>query len=175
MLEKTVNCCYNPLYLCVMDNSMNTFSIKASQVRKNWVLIDAENLILGRLSSVIATILRGKNKPEFTPSMDCGDNVIVINAEKVKVTGKKLEQSTFYWHSGYPGGLKEETLSKTLTGRFPERAIKRAVERMLPKNSLSKKLMSNLKVYAGCEHPHAAQNPTRLDVASMNNKNVRRG
>ena len=154
---------------------MNTFSIKANQVKKNWILIDAENLILGRLASVIATILRGKNKPEFTPSMDCGDNVIVINAEKVKVTGKKLEQSVFYWHTGYPGGLKEESLEKTLKGRFPERAIERAVQRMLPKNALGKKILSNLKVYKGSEHPHAGQNPTFLDVSKLNEKNVKRG
>jgi large subunit ribosomal protein L13 len=154
---------------------MNTFSIKANQVKKNWILIDAENLILGRLASVIATILRGKNKPEFTPSMDCGDNVIVINAEKVKVTGKKLEQSVFYWHTGYPGGLKEESLEKTLNGRFPERAIERAVQRMLPKNALGKKILSNLKVYKGSEHPHAGQNPTFLDVSKLNEKNVKRG
>ena len=154
---------------------MNTFSIKANQIQKNWVLIDAKDLVLGRLSSVIATVLRGKNKPEFTPSMDCGDNVVVINAEKVKVTGKKLDQSVFYWHTGYPGGLKQETLSKTLSGRFPERAIYRAVERMLPKNALSKKILSNLKVYSGSEHPHAAQNPVVLDVAKMNAKNVKRG
>lgn len=154
---------------------MNTFSMKAGQVQKNWILIDAENLILGRLSSVIAAILRGKNKPEFTPSMDCGDNVIVINADKVKVTGKKLDQSIFHWHTGYPGGLKEEPLGKTLSGRFPERAIYRAVERMLPKNALAKKILSNLKVYAGSEHPHAAQNPVVLDVAKMNTKNVKRG
>lgn len=153
---------------------MNTFSIKAGQIQKNWVLIDAENLILGRLSSVVATILRGKNKPEFTPSMDCGDNVIVINAEKVKVTGKKLGQSVFYWHTGYPGGIKGEVLEKTLTGRFPERAIQRAVRRMLPKNTLGDKLMRNLKVYAGPNHPHAGQNPTILDVSKMNEKNVRR-
>lgn len=158
-----------------MDIGMNTFSIKANQVKKNWILIDAENLILGRLASVIATILRGKNKPEFTPSMDCGDNVIVINAEKVKVTGKKLEQSVFYWHTGYPGGLKEESLEKTLNGRFPERAIERAVQRMLPKNALGKKILSNLKVYKGSEHPHAGQNPTFLDVSKLNEKNVKRG
>lgn len=154
---------------------MDTFSIKANQVKKNWILIDAENLVLGRLSSIIASILRGKNKPEFTPSMDCGDNVIVINAEKVKVTGDKLEQSVFYWHTGYPGGIKEESLEKTLTGRFPERAIIRAVERMLPKNALGKKILSNLRVYKGSEHPHMAQEPVVLDVAKMNEKNVKRG
>lgn len=154
---------------------MDTFSIKANQVNKNWILIDAENLVLGRLSSIIASILRGKNKPEFTPSMDCGDNVIVINAEKVKVTGNKLEQSVFHWHTGFPGGIKGESLEQTLSGRFPERAVIRAVERMLPKSALGKKILSNLRVYKGNQHPHMAQEPVVLDVAKMNEKNVKRG
>ncbi len=150
---------------------MKTFSLKANQVKKDWILIDAENLVLGRLAAIIATRLRGKHKPEFSPNMDCGDNVIVINADKVKVTGKKLDQSVFYWHTGYPGGIKSRTLRDTLTGKFPERAIMKAVERMLPKNALSRKVLTHLKVYSGPEHPHAAQNAVKLDVASLNDKN----
>lgn len=150
---------------------MKTFSLKANQVKKDWILIDAENLVLGRLAAIIATRLRGKHKPEFSPNMDCGDNVIVINADKVKVTGKKLDQSVFYWHTGYPGGIKSRTLRDTLTGKFPERAVIKAVERMLPKNALSRKVLTHLKVYSGPDHPHAAQNAVKLDVSSLNSKN----
>lgn len=153
---------------------MRTFSLKAEQVQKNWLLVDAKDMILGRLSAVIAGYLRGKHKPEFTPSMDCGDYVIVINADKVQVTGNKLEDSKFYWHTGYPGGLKERTLKETLAGKHPERAICKAVERMLPKGSLGRKMLGNLKVYAGENHPHVAQQPKVLDLASMNTKNVKR-
>lgn len=153
---------------------MKSYSMKAGQVKKDWVLIDAENLVLGRLAALIATRLRGKHKPEFTPNMDCGDNVIVINADKVCVTGKKLDQSVFYWHTGFPGGIKSRTLRETLTGKFPERAILKSVERMLPKTALSKKLMTHLRVYSGSEHPHAAQKVTVLDVSGLNNKNVKR-
>lgn len=153
---------------------MKTFSLKANQVKKDWILINAENLILGRLAALIATRLRGKHKPEFSPNMDCGDNIIVINAEKVCVTGDKLDQSVFYWHTGFPGGIKSRTLKETLTGKFPERAIEKAVQRMLPKNALSKKIMANLRIYKGAEHPHAAQNATVLDVSSLNVKNIKR-
>lgn len=150
---------------------MKTFSLKANQVKKDWILIDAENLVLGRLAAIIATRLRGKHKPEFSPNMDCGDNVIVINADKVKVTGKKLDQSVFYWHTGYPGGIKSRTLRDTLEGKFPERAVMKAVERMLPKNALSRKILTHLKVYSGPDHPHVAQNAVKLDVSSLNSKN----
>ncbi|MBR1734944.1 MAG: 50S ribosomal protein L13 [Alphaproteobacteria bacterium] len=153
---------------------MRTFSLKAAQVQKNWVMIDAKDLILGRLSAVIASHLRGKHKPEFTPSMDCGDYVIVINADKVRVTGNKLEDQTLYWHTGYPGGLKSRTLKETLASKHPERAITKAVERMLPKGPLGRKMLGNLKIYAGESHPHTAQQPKILDVASMNAKNVKR-
>jgi large subunit ribosomal protein L13 len=154
---------------------MRTFSLKAEQVKKNWFVVDAKDLILGRLSAVIASYLRGKHKPEFTPSMDCGDYVVVINAEKIRVTGHKLEDHVFYWHTGYPGGIKQRTLKERLNSKFPERVISKTVERMLPKGALGRKMLSNLKVYSGEEHPHAGQQPKVLDVASMNSKNVKRG
>lgn len=153
---------------------MRTFSLKAGQVKKNWVVVDAKDVILGRLSAIIASYLRGKHKPEFTPSMDCGDYVVVVNADKVKVTGNKMEDHVFYWHTGYPGGIKQRTLKERLTGRFPERVISKSVERMLPKGPLGRQMLKNLKIYSGSEHPHAAQQPKVLDVASMNAKNVKR-
>ncbi|MDR0968123.1 MAG: 50S ribosomal protein L13 [Holosporaceae bacterium] len=153
---------------------MRTFSLKAEQVEKNWFVVDAKDLVLGRLSAIVATYLRGKHKPEFTPSMDCGDYVVVVNAEKIKVTGNKLEDHTFYWHTGYPGGIKQRTIKETLASKFPERVICKAVERMLPKGALGRKMLGNLKVYAGENHPHAGQQPKVLDVASMNSKNVKR-
>jgi large subunit ribosomal protein L13 len=153
---------------------MRTFSLGAGQIRKNWVIIDGRNLILGRLSALVASRLRGKHKPDFTPSMDCGDYVIVVNAAAIQVTGNKLEADVFYWHTGYPGGLKQRTLKERLSGRFPERIIAKAVERMLPKGPLGRQMLRNLKVYAGESHPHAAQQPTVLDVASMNPKNIKR-
>jgi large subunit ribosomal protein L13 len=153
---------------------MRTFSLKAGQVKKDWVVIDAKDLILGRLSSLVASRLRGKHKPEFTPSMDCGDYVVVVNADKVQVTGNKLEDHVFYWHTGYPGGIKQRTMKERLGGKFPERVICKAVERMLPKGVLGRQMLRNLKVYAGESHPHAAQQPKVLDVASMNPKNTKR-
>lgn len=152
---------------------MKTYSAKASEIQKDWVLIDAEGLVLGRLASHIALRLRGKHKATFTPNMDCGDNVIVINAEKVKLTGRKLTQKTYYRHTGHPGGIKSITADKVLGGRFPERVISKAVERMLPKGPLGRKQLSNLRVYGGSEHPHEAQSPAVVDVASMNPKNNR--
>ncbi|MDR3179327.1 MAG: 50S ribosomal protein L13 [Holosporaceae bacterium] len=154
---------------------MRTFSLKAGQIKKNWILVDAKDLILGRLSAVVASYLRGKHKPEFTPSMDCGDFVIIINADKIKVTGNKLEDSVFYWHTGYPGGIKQRTMKECLNGRFPQRVISKSVERMLPKGPLGRKMLKNLKIYSGESHPHEAQQPKILDVASMNSKNVKRG
>jgi large subunit ribosomal protein L13 len=154
---------------------MRTFSLKAGQIEKNWFVIDAKDLILGRLSAVIAAYLRGKHKPEFTPSMDCGDYVVVVNAEKVQVTGNKLEDQIFYWHTGYPGGIKQRTVKECLSGRFPERVIGKAVERMLPKGPLGRQMLRNLKIYKGESHPHAGQQPKVLDVASLNPKNVKRG
>ncbi len=151
---------------------MKTYAMKPADVEKDWTLIDAEGLVVGRLASVIATRLRGKHKATFTPNVDTGDNIVVINADKVVYTGKKRTDKKFYWHTGYPGGIKERTMEKLLGGKHPERVLKKAVERMMPKESpLARKQMTNLKIYAGAEHPHEAQNPKVLDVAAMNPKN----
>lgn len=152
---------------------MKTYSAKPSEVEKKWFVIDADGLVLGRLASQIARILRGKHKPSFTPHVDCGDNVIVINAEKVRLTGNKRRDKVFYWHTGYPGGIKDRTAGETLEGPYPERLILKAVERMIKRTPLGRQQMSNLRVYAGPEHPHAAQQPEPLDVAAMNPKNKR--
>ncbi len=153
---------------------MKTYSAKPTEVEKKWLLIDAEGLVVGRLASIIATRLRGKHKPMFTPHIDCGDNVIVVNADKVVFTGKKMTDKKFYWHTGYPGGIKERTMEKILGGRFPERVLTKAVERMMPKESpLARSQMTNLRIYAGSQHPHEAQSPVTLDVAAMNPKNKR--
>lgn len=152
---------------------MKTFSAKPADIVKKWILIDAEGVVLGRLASVIAMRLRGKHKTTFTPHMDMGDNVIVINAEKVQLTGKKRADKIYYRHTGHPGGIKSRTAGEILEGRFPERVLSKAVERMLPGGPLSRQQMSNLRVYAGAEHAHEAQNPETLDVAAMNPKNTR--
>lgn len=152
---------------------MKTLSLKPSEIEKKWILIDADGLVLGRLASQIAMRLRGKHKPTYTPHMDCGDNVIVINAEKVKLTGNKRKDDIFYWHTGYPGGIKGRSKGQILDGRFPERVIIKAVERMVPRGPLGRRQMSNLRVYAGGAHPHEAQQPEVLDVAAMNPKNKR--
>jgi large subunit ribosomal protein L13 len=148
-----------------------TRSLKPAEVRKAWVVIDAEGLVLGRLASLIAMRLRGKHKPQFTPHVDCGDHVVVVNAEKVRVTGQKAEQSIFYWHTGYPGGIKGRSFRERIEGRFPERVIEKAVERMITRGPLGRQQMRNLHVYKGPEHPHAGQQPTALDVGAMNRKN----
>ena len=154
--------------------NMKTYSAKPGEVEKNWIVIDAEGLVVGRLASVIATRLRGKHKPAYTPHVDCGDHVVVVNADKVVFTGNKMTNKKFYWHTGYPGGIKERTMEKILTGKFPTRVVTKAVERMMPKDSpLARRQMTHLRVYAGAEHPHEAQNPVVLDVASMNPKNKR--
>ncbi|HUC17363.1 MAG TPA: 50S ribosomal protein L13 [Acetobacteraceae bacterium] len=150
-----------------------TLSLKPAEVRKDWVLIDAEGLVLGRLAVLIATRLRGKHKPQFTPHVDCGDNVVVVNARKVRVTGRKLEQSVFYYHTGYPGGIKGRTLRQRLESAHPERVVEKAVERMITRGPLQRQQMRHLHVYAGPEHPHAGQQPRKLDVAAMNAKNAR--
>ncbi len=142
-------------------------------VEKKWHLIDANGLVVGRLASIVANILRGKHKPSFTPHIDCGDNVIIINADKVRFTGKKLTDKIYYKHTGYAGGIKETTPQKILEGRFPERVLEKAVERMIPEGPLGRRQLSNLRVYAGAEHPHAAQQPEVLDVKSMNKMNTR--
>ena len=152
---------------------MKTYTAKASEIEKKWLLVDAEDLVLGRLSVVLATYLRGKHKPTYTPHMDCGDNIVVINAEKVHLTGNKRADKIHYWHTGHPGGIKQRTAGQLLDGDFPTRVIEKAVQRMIPKGPLGRQQMRNLKIYAGTEHPHEAQNPTKLDVASMNAKNVR--
>ena len=150
-----------------------TFSIKPADIEKKWLLIDAEGVVLGRLASLVAGYLRGKHKPTFTPHMDMGDNVIIVNAEKIELTGKKREDKTYYWHTGYPGGIKERTAEKILDGRFPTRVIEKAVERMIPRGPLGRQAMRNLHIYDGPSHPHEAQQPVMLDVASMNSKNTR--
>ncbi len=150
-----------------------SFMGKHGEMDKQWVLFDAEGVILGRLAAVIAPMLRGKNKPTFTPSVDCGDNVIVINAEKVAMTGKKATDKQIYRHTGYPGGIKGQTRASILAGKYPERVIEKAVQRMMPRGPLGRRQLSNLKVYAGEEHPHAAQNPTKIDFVNANSKNKR--
>lgn len=150
-----------------------SFAAKHGEVEKKWVLIDAEGVILGRLAAAVAMILRGKNKATFTPSVDCGDNVIIINAEKVAMTGKKATDKKFFYHTGYAGGIKERTRAQILAGAHPERVIEKAVERMLPGGPLGRRQLGNMKVYAGSEHPHAAQNPTKIDFAAANSKNKR--
>ncbi|HET7411994.1 MAG TPA: 50S ribosomal protein L13 [Pararhizobium sp.] len=152
---------------------MKTFSQKPAEVEKKWIVIDAEGLVVGRLASLVAMRLRGKHKPTYTPHVDDGDNVIVINAEKAVLTGKKYWDKKYYWHTGYPGGIKERTARQILEGRFPERVIEKAVERMIPRGPLGRRQMKNLRVYAGANHPHEAQQPVALDVAALNSKNVR--
>jgi large subunit ribosomal protein L13 len=154
---------------------MSTFVQKPAEVEKKWILIDAEGLVVGRLASLIAMRLRGKHKATFTPHVDDGDNVIVVNADKVVFTGKKYTDKKFYWHTGYAGGIKERTMRQTLEGRFPERVLEKAVERMVPRGPLGRRQMKNLKVYAGATHPHEAQQPVVLDVAKLNAKNTKRG
>ena len=149
-----------------------TRSIKPAEVQKNWILIDADGLVLGRLAAIVADRLRGKHKPTFTPHVDCGDHVVIINAKRVRVTGNKAEQSIFYWHTGYAGGIKGRSIRAGLEGRFPERVLEKAVERMITRNNLGRQQMRNLHVYAGAEHPHAGQSPQALDVGAMNRKNL---
>ena len=151
---------------------MKTYSAKASEIEKKWVVIDAEGLVVGRLASLIALRLRGKHKPTFTPHMDCGDNVIVVNAEKVLLTGNKLKDKVYYRHTGYIGGIKEKTAGEVMAGKFPGRVVEKAVERMLPRGPLGRKQLSNLRVYAGPDHPHEAQSPEKIDIAAMNAKNT---
>lgn len=152
---------------------MQTFVAKPSDVDKKWIVIDAKGLVVGRLAALIAMRLKGKHKATYTPHVDCGDNVIVVNADKVVFTGNKREDKVYYWHTGYPGGVKSRTPRQLLEGKFPERVVEKAVERMLARGPLGRKLLRNLKVYAGAEHPHAAQSPVPLDVAKLNRKNVR--
>lgn len=152
---------------------MKTYSMKPAEVEKKWFLVDAEGLILGRMAAIIANTLRGKHKPGYTPHVDCGDNVVVVNAEKIALTGKKLTDKIYYRHTGYPGGIKSRTAGQILGGKKPEEVILKAVQRMLPRNKLARTQLGNLKVYAGPEHPHGAQQPESLDIGSMNSKNKR--
>jgi large subunit ribosomal protein L13 len=150
-----------------------TLSLKPAEVRKDWILIDADGLVLGRLAVLIANRLRGKHKPQFTPHVDCGDNVVVINAARVKVTGRKAEQSVFYYHTGYPGGIKGRSIRQRLESAHPERVLEKAVERMITRGPLQRRQMKHLHVYGGATHPHDGQQPKPLDVAAMNSKNRR--
>ncbi|HEX7758860.1 MAG TPA: 50S ribosomal protein L13 [Caulobacteraceae bacterium] len=155
-------------------NTKTTASLKPADVEKKWIVVDAQDAVVGRLATFIAMRLRGKHRADYTPNVDCGDNVVVINADKVKFTGRKLEQKTYYWHTGHPGGVKERTAGNLLAGRFPERVLEKAVERMLPKESpLARTQLTHLKIYNSGEHPHEAQNPEVIDFKGRNSKNVR--
>ena len=152
---------------------MKTYSAKPGDVQRDWFVIDAEDVVLGRLASIVASRLRGKHKPIFTPHIDCGDNIIVVNAGKVRLTGNKRTDKTYYRHTGYPGGIKKATAGEVLDGKHPERVVHKAVERMISRSPLGRQQMRKLHVYAGAEHPHGAQEPQVLDVAAMNPKNKR--
>jgi large subunit ribosomal protein L13 len=156
---------------CIMLKT--TRSLKPAEVNKGWILIDADGVVLGRLASIIANRLRGKHKPTFTPHVDCGDHVVVINAEKVRVTGKKAEQEIFYYHTGYAGGIKGRTIRQRLDSQRPGQVVEKAVERMITRGPLQRAQMKHLYVYAGTEHPHAGQQPVALDVGALNPKNKR--
>ena len=152
---------------------MKTYSAKPGEIQHKWYLVDAEGVVLGRLASIVATRLRGKHKPMYTPHMDCGDHIVIINAGKVQMTGNKYADKTYYRHTGYPGGIRSTTAGKILKGKHPERVVEKAVQRMIPKGPLGRQVLRKLKVYAGSEHPHEAQQPEILDVAGMNDKNKR--
>ena len=152
---------------------MKSYLAKPAEIQKKWILIDAKGLVVGRLATLVAMRLRGKHLPTYTPHVDCGDNVIIINAAHAVLTGRKREQKVYYKHTGYVGHVKERTAKSILEGRFPERVVEKAVERMLPRGPLGRQQLGNLKVYGGAEHPHEAQQPETLDVASMNRKNMR--
>jgi len=152
---------------------MTTYVAKPAEVQKKWVMIDANGLVVGRLASIVALRLRGKHLPTFTPHVDCGDNVVIINAAKIVLTGRKRENKVYHNHTGYIGGIKERTARSILEGKFPERVVEKAIERMLPRGPLGRRQLGNLRVYPGPYHPHAAQTPEKLDIASMNRKNTR--
>jgi large subunit ribosomal protein L13 len=155
-------------------NTKTTATLKPSQIEKKWIVVDAEDVVVGRLATFIAMRLRGKHRPDYTPNMDCGDNVVVINADKVKFTGRKLAQKTYYHHTGHPGGVKARTAGAILAGKFPERILEKAVERMLPKESpLARQQLTHLRIYNSPEHPHEAQSPEVIDFKNANSKNVR--
>lgn len=152
---------------------MKTYSAKPAEVEKKWVVIDAENAVVGRLAAIVARRLRGKHLPIYTPHVDCGDNVIVINADRIALTGRKREDKTYYWHTGHPGGIKQRTAKQILEGKFPERVVEKAVQRMMPDGPLARRQLKNLRVYAGPAHPHEAQSPEKIDISTMNARNVR--
>ena len=152
---------------------MSTFSAKPAEVTKKWVVIDAKGLVVGRLATLVAMRLRGKHLPTYTPHVDCGDNGIIVNAAHVVLTGRKRDQKTYYKHTGFIGGIKERTAKQILEGRFPERVVEKAIERMIPRGPLGRMQMGNLRVYAGADHPHEAQSPEKVDIASLNRKNTR--
>jgi large subunit ribosomal protein L13 len=152
---------------------MTTYSAKPAEIEKKWVMIDADGIIVGRLATIVAMRLRGKHLPIYTPHVDCGDNIIIINAAKAVLTGKKRDQKIYYHHTGYIGGIKERTAKSILEGKFPERVVEKAIERMLPRGPLGRRQLGNLRVYPGPEHPHAAQSPQKLDLAPLNRKNTR--
>ncbi len=154
-------------------SATKTYILKPAEVVKKWVLVDAEGVVLGRLASMVALRLRGKHRANFTANVDCGDNVVVVNAAKVRLTGRKLDKRVFHWHTGHPGGIKERTMGQILNGPFAERAFVKAVQRMMPRGPLGRRQMRNLKVFAGPEHTHEAQTPARLDIGAMNPKNKR--
>lgn len=150
---------------------MTTVSAKASEIQREWFVIDVEDIVLGRAASETSKIILGKHKPTYTPHVDCGDNVIIINAEKVALKGNKLEGKKYYRHTGHPGGIKEETPASIFSGKRPEKVFEKAVERMIPRNKLGRKKIKKLFVYAGPEHPHAAQNPKEIKLEDQNPKN----
>jgi large subunit ribosomal protein L13 len=155
-------------------NTKTTATLRPSEIEKKWIVVDAENAVVGRLATFIAMRLRGKHRADYTPNMDCGDHVVVVNADKVKFTGRKLEQKVYHWHTGHPGGVKSRTAGALLNGRFPERVLEKAVERMLPKESpLARKQLTHLRIYNSAEHPHEAQSPEVIDFKAANSKNVR--
>jgi len=167
--------CYIPQPNAQEDMSalMKTYSAKPAEIEKKWVMIDASGLVVGRLASIIAMRLRGKHKPTYTPHVDDGDQVVVVNAEKIVLTGKKRENKIYRHHTGYIGGIKERTARSILEGKFPERIVEKAVERMLPRGPLGRVQLGNLRVYAGPDHPHGAQQPEVLDIGALNRKNKR--
>lgn len=151
-----------------------TYSCKASEVKRDWWLIDAEDIILGRLASTVANLLRGKHKPSFTPNVDCGDHVVIVNADKVALSGSKLEDKKYYWHTGYPGGIKNRTAKQIIEGKFPERIIEAAVSRMISRGPLQRDIMTKLHIYKGSEHKHQGQTPKNFDFAAINKKNTKK-
>lgn len=155
-----------------MTTTQKTFSAKPADLNPEWLVIDAEGVVVGRLAALVATRLRGKHKPHYTPHMDCGDHVIIINAEKAVFTGRKLTDKQYHRHTGYPGGIKTTTPEKIFQGKHPQRVIEKAVSRMMPDGPLARQQLRKLRVYAGEAHRHQAQQPKPLDVKSFNSKNT---